>query len=126
MRIRRLLVALLVVSSARCYAAMDTVIPLPKEIRAVGKPVPLDGFGIAAADDERSLIGAAEINQRIVSLGGQPLPVSRFEGTSTGRQVDRRGPLYGRSTRGRDTAAGSDVCQAGPSGVCDPADWKQG
>ncbi|MBE3096950.1 MAG: hypothetical protein IMZ44_07440 [Planctomycetes bacterium] len=51
-------------------------IPLPKEIRAAGEPVPLDGFHLVAAPDERSQIGAQEINQRIVSLGGQPLPVS--------------------------------------------------
>lgn len=62
------------------FKAIDTIIPLPKEIQAVTEPVPLDGFRIAAADDERSQIGAAEINQRIVSLGGQPLPVSRLDG----------------------------------------------
>ena len=33
-----------------------------------------------AANDERSLIGAAEVNQRIVSLGGQSLPVSNLNG----------------------------------------------
>ena len=66
--------------STRCFSAIDTIIPLPKEIRAVGKPIPLEGFGIVVAGDEQSLIGAAEINQRIVSLGGQPLPVSRLDG----------------------------------------------
>ena len=71
---------LVVVFSARCFAAIDTIIPLPKEIRAVGAPVPLDGFRILAADDERSQIGAAEINQRILSLGGGALPVSRLDG----------------------------------------------
>jgi len=77
---RCLFATFVIVFSARCFAAIDTIIPLPKEIRAVGEPLPLDGFRIVAADDERSLIGAAEINQRIVSLGGQPLPVVRLSG----------------------------------------------
>ena len=80
MTIRCLFIACAILFSPRCYAAIDTIIPLPKEIRAVGKPIPLEGFGIVAADDERSRIGAAEINQRIVSLGGQPLPVSPLDG----------------------------------------------
>jgi len=80
MRMRCLFAAFVIVFSARCFAAIDTIVPLPKEIRAVGEPVPLDGFRIVAADDERSLIGAAEMNQRIVSLGGGPLPVSRLDG----------------------------------------------
>jgi len=80
MRMRCLFAALVIVSSARCYAAIDTIIPLPKEIWAVDEPLSLDGFRIAAADDERSQIGAAEINQRIVSLGGRALPVSRLDG----------------------------------------------
>ena len=80
MTIRCLFIACAILFSPRCFAAIDTIVPLPKEIRAVGKPVPVEGFGIVAADDERSLIGAAEINQQIVSLGGQPLPVSRLDG----------------------------------------------
>ncbi|HUT94837.1 MAG TPA: LamG-like jellyroll fold domain-containing protein [Thermoguttaceae bacterium] len=80
MTIRCLFIACVILFSTRCHAAIDTIIPLPKEIRAVGKPIPLEGFGIVAAGDEQSLIGAAEINQRIVSLGGQPLPVSRLDG----------------------------------------------
>ena len=46
----------------------------------MGEPIPLDGFRIVAAGDERSQIAAAEINQRIVSLGGEPLTVSRLDG----------------------------------------------
>ena len=66
---------------APCFAAIDTILPLPKEIRAVGAPVSLDGFRIVAAGDERSQIGAAEINQRIAELGGQVLPVKLLEGS---------------------------------------------
>lgn len=72
--------AFVILASAPCLAAIDTIIPLPKEIRAVGAPVPLDGFRNAAAGDEQSQIGAAEINQRIVSLGGEALPVTRLDG----------------------------------------------
>lgn len=75
-----LFTAMVFVFSVRSFAAIDTIIPLPKEIQAVMDPVPLDGFCIVAADDERSQIGAAELNQRVVSLGGQPLPVSRLDG----------------------------------------------
>ncbi len=80
MTMRYLFIACVILFPTRCYAAIDTIIPLPKEIRAVGEPVPLEGFGIVAADDERSLIGATEINRRIVSLGGRPLPVSPLDG----------------------------------------------
>jgi hypothetical protein len=71
--------AFVILSSAPCLAAIDTIIPLPKEIRALGEAVPLDGFRMMAAGDEQSQIGAAEINQRVVSLGGKPLPISRLE-----------------------------------------------
>ena len=80
MTIRGLLAALASMFAGHCHAALDTIIPLPKEIRAVGEPIPLDGFRIVAAGDERSQIAAAEINQQIVSLGGESLTVSRFEG----------------------------------------------
>ena len=80
MRIRWVFAAIVMLSSPPCFAAIDTIIPLPKEIRAVGKPVPLDGFRIVAAGDERSQIGAAEINQRIASLGGQVLPLEPLDG----------------------------------------------
>ena len=70
----------MILSSAPCLAAIDTIIPLPKEIRAVGAPVPLGGFRIVAAGDERSQIGAAEINQRITELGGEALPVESLNG----------------------------------------------
>lgn len=80
MRMRWRITALVILSSAPCSAAIDTIIPLPKEIRAVGQAVPLDGFRIVAAGDERSQIGAAEINQRIASLGGRGLRVDRLDG----------------------------------------------
>jgi hypothetical protein len=80
MTARCLFVVLAILFSTGCFAAIDTIIPLPKEIRAAGGPVPLEGFHILAAGDEKSQIGADEINERIVSLGGQPLPVSRLEG----------------------------------------------
>lgn len=72
--------ALVVVFSARCHAAIDAIIPMPKKIRAVDEPVPLDGYRIVAAADEKSQIGVAEINQRIASLGGRPLRVSSLDG----------------------------------------------
>ena len=56
-------------------ADIDTIVPYPKEIRAVGDAIPLDGFSIVADACERAQIGADEINQRISSLGGQPIPV---------------------------------------------------
>lgn len=56
-------------------AAIDSIVPAPKEIRAVGQPLAIEGFRIVAASDERSQIGAAEINDRIVDLGGRALPV---------------------------------------------------
>jgi len=75
-----LFAACLILFAAPSYAAMDTIVPLPKEIRAVGDPIPLEGFHIVAANDEKSQIGAAAINQRIVSLGGKALPVGRLDG----------------------------------------------
>ena len=80
MTIRWVFAAFVILSSVPCFAAIDTIIPLPKEIRAVGEPVPLDGFRIVAAGDERSQIGAAEINQRIASLGGHALTVDKLDG----------------------------------------------
>ena len=80
MSMRCVCAAWVILLSARCFAAIDTIIPLPKEIRAVGEPIPLDGFRILAADDERSQIGAAEINQRIADLGGKALPVESLDG----------------------------------------------
>lgn len=79
MKIRCFLVAFGVLYAIHCRAAIDTIIPLPKEIHEVGEPIPLDGFRIVAAGDERSQIGATEINQRITSLGGKPLPVVRLD-----------------------------------------------
>lgn len=80
MTMRWVFTAFVILSSAPCFAAIDTIIPVPKEIRALGEPVPLDGFRIVAAGDERSQIGAAEINQRIALLGGQTLPVKPLDG----------------------------------------------
>ena len=76
---RCILTTLVWIFASNCLAATDTIIPLPKEIREVGEAISLDGFRIAAAGDERSQIGATEINQRIVSLGGRPLPVIRLD-----------------------------------------------
>jgi Concanavalin A-like lectin/glucanases superfamily/Carbohydrate family 9 binding domain-like len=56
-------------------ATVDTIIPAPKSLKVIGKPVMMKGFRIAIADTERASIGAAEINQRITSLGGKALPV---------------------------------------------------
>ncbi|MFQ5809117.1 MAG: hypothetical protein ACE5JM_05815, partial [Armatimonadota bacterium] len=79
----RCLIVCLVIALGTVGAAadIDTIIPLPKEIRAVGDPVPLEGFRIVADSDERSQIGASEINERITSLGGQPLPVVALSDT---------------------------------------------
>jgi hypothetical protein len=60
-------------------ADIDTIVPYPKEIRAVGDAVTLDGFSIVADACERAQIGADEINQRISSLGGQPIPVLEMD-----------------------------------------------
>ena len=80
MMMRWLFAAFVILSPVPCFAAIDTIIPLPKEIRAVDAPVLLDGFRIVAAGDEQSQIGAAEINQRIGSLGGPVLPVEPLDG----------------------------------------------
>jgi len=45
----------------------------------MGTPVPVRGFRIVAAAGERAQIGAEEINERIRSLGGEPLPVVPLE-----------------------------------------------
>jgi len=77
-------IALATVALTAVHAAADggtigglasSIIPCPKEIRAVGEPVPLRGFRIVAHSGERAQIGAAEINERITSLGGRALPV---------------------------------------------------
>ena len=68
--------AMLMFSTAiNVNADIDTIIPYPKNIRAIGDAVPLDGFSIVADACERAQIGADEINQRILSLGGQPIPI---------------------------------------------------
>ncbi len=66
---------LTLVAVSAADADIDTIIPLPQQIRAVGAPISLEGFRIVAGSGERSQIGAGEINERITSLGGQPLPV---------------------------------------------------
>jgi len=57
----------------------DEIIPFPKEFREVGDPVALTGFRIVTDASERAGIAAGEINQRISSLGGRPLPVGKLE-----------------------------------------------
>ncbi len=74
-------VLLLSLPTLQAVAAVDTVIPMPKSMREVGAPVPLDGFRIVAANEQRAHIGAAELNQRIRSLGGKPLPVIDLQET---------------------------------------------
>jgi len=71
----RLAVAFVCFTVLPVSAAIDSIVPMPKEIRAVGDSVPLDGFRIVAATDERSRIGAEEINARIRDLGGEALHV---------------------------------------------------
>lgn len=63
-------------SASPIHAAIDTLVPTPKRIEPAGETVPLSGFRIVAGNDERSRLGAAEINQRVRSLGGQAVPVS--------------------------------------------------
>jgi hypothetical protein len=53
MTIRCFVAAFAALFASRCLAATDTIIPLPKEIREVGEPIPLDGFGIVSASDDR-------------------------------------------------------------------------
>ncbi len=73
--LRLVIIATLVFVAVNAAADIDTIIPLPKEIRAVGEPVPLEGFRIVAHPGQRSQIGVSEINERITALGGRPLPV---------------------------------------------------
>ena len=61
-------------------ADVDTIIPLPKQVRAVGDPVALDGFRVVTARGELCRIAAAEINARVASLGGRALPVLELRG----------------------------------------------
>lgn len=107
---------LVLVVSARCFAAIDTIVPLPKEIRAVGEPVPLDGFRIVTADDPQSTIGAAEINQRIVSLGGHPLPVSRLEGRLPDGRAIVIAPCTAKELAGVLPPPGVTSAEPGPQG----------
>ena len=67
--------ALITIASQTANADIDTIIPLPKEVQSVRGPVPLAGFQIVADGSGHARIGADEINLRIGSLGGKPLPV---------------------------------------------------
>jgi len=68
-------IALMFFAIMNADADIDTIIPYPKTISAIGDVFSLEGFSIVADACEKAQIGAAEINQRISSLGGQPLPV---------------------------------------------------
>ena len=59
---------LLLLPALQAAAAVDTIIPMPKSIREVGHPVPLDGFRIVTDNTQRARIGASEINERIQPL----------------------------------------------------------
>ncbi len=67
--------ALMLLPIVQTDADLDTIIPYPKEARAVGEAIPLKGFRMVVDSSQRARIGADEINQRISSLGGQPLPI---------------------------------------------------
>jgi len=70
---------IIVITGLPVDADLDRIIPRPKEVRAVGDPVPLEGFRIVPASGERVRIAADEINERIASLGGRRLPVHELE-----------------------------------------------
>lgn len=77
---RRCLAIAVVFLPFTASADLDTIIPMPKQMRAIGDPAPVAGFRIAADRSERGRIAAGEINQRIAALGGEPLPVIDLEG----------------------------------------------
>ncbi|MFK5923315.1 MAG: glycoside hydrolase family 20 zincin-like fold domain-containing protein [Verrucomicrobiota bacterium] len=54
----------------------DTLIPYPRELKAVGDAVAIEGFQIIAGPSLQAKIGAEEINQRVRLLGGKELRVS--------------------------------------------------
>ena len=61
-----------------CYApqaAIDTIIPMPKQVRTDGRPVLVEGFRICAHSGRQSQIAAAEIGERITALGAASRPV---------------------------------------------------
>ena len=79
-----IMVMTLVCTAGPADSALDSIVPLPREIQAVGDAVPINGFRIVADSDERSRIGADEINERIISLGGEALPVVDLGGELPG------------------------------------------
>jgi len=56
-------------------AALDDIVPLPKQVVDLHRSAPLSGRRLLIADDPKCRIGAEEINERIRELGGRPLPV---------------------------------------------------
>lgn len=71
----RMFAVVLIAAAAPAGAEVDVIIPTPKMLREVGRPVPLAGFRIVAGAAQRARIAADEINERVVSLGGAKLPV---------------------------------------------------
>ncbi|NOY79913.1 MAG: hypothetical protein GXP31_02795, partial [Kiritimatiellaeota bacterium] len=70
-------------AAARLFAAVDDIVPMPKQVGDLQRSVPLEGWRIVTADDPKCRIGAAEINGRIRELGAVPLPVEVLRGTQS-------------------------------------------
>ena len=64
--------------AAQAAEPFDTLIPYPRELAASGDPIPLDGFHILIGRLPQARIAAAEINQRIESLGAKTLPIGEL------------------------------------------------
>jgi len=54
----------------------DTIIPLPKQMKLMGREVALtDGSIVLATGEKKLRIAAEELNARIADVGARPLPV---------------------------------------------------
>ena len=72
--------AIILTAGLGVNAALETIIPMPKQARAIGAPVPLDGHRVVVAAGAQMRIAAEEINERVVALGGAKLPVLPLDG----------------------------------------------
>ncbi len=71
----RMTLVLALTAAVRLFAAVDDIVPMPKQVGDPQRSVPLEGWRIVTADDPKCRIGAMEINSRVRELGGPPLPV---------------------------------------------------
>lgn len=75
------LTPLLMIASAHCADEAINIIPTPKELNVLAGKTPLDNTNativLGENADRKSILGAEEINKRMLEVGGKPLPVAR-------------------------------------------------